>query len=228
MALKAVKGIPISVSLPSVIWERIMDVLVLILFGISGLSFIAAEKFLPLIMISVGLFSALIAFLVLIMYCEGIGRKAFGFLRKFPVLNRINDDFLSNFYSGCRFSRAGLFLCFVWTFIAWLFDGIAFYLVYLALSPGGFNITSPITFTCILALSVLIGLISSLPGGAGGTEAIMILILAAVGIPHEIGGSTVLIGRALTFGWSIVAGYAAFVYLGKRVDLDEITKSMGI
>ncbi|MDD1719919.1 MAG: flippase-like domain-containing protein [Methanoregulaceae archaeon] len=228
MALKAVDGTPISVSLPSVIWERIMDVLVLILFGLSGISLIAAADYLPLIVLSVVIFSVLIAFLFLIMYSEQAGRKAIGLFKRFPVLKKIDEEFLTNFYRGCRISHVSLLGSFAWTLVAWLLDGMAFYAVYLALAPAPVDLVLPVMFTCILALSVLIGLLSFLPGGVGGTEVVMILILSAAGIPHDIGGSTVLIGRALTFGWSIVAGYVAFVYLSRKVDTGEITKMVGL
>lgn len=227
MALKAVNGTSVSVSLPSVIWERIMDVVVLILFGLTGLIFIAAADYFPLIAISVGIFSILILLLFIIMFSEKTGRQIIGMFRKIPLLKKVNDEFLNNFYRGCRIPRVLLLASFTWTFFAWLLDGLAFYLVYLALSPRSVDPIMPVVFTCILALSVLIGLLSFLPGGAGGTEVVMILILAAAGIPGEIGGSTVLIGRAITFGWSIVVGYIAFVYLGRRVNLGEITGIIG-
>jgi uncharacterized protein (TIRG00374 family) len=228
MALKMVNGTPVSSSLSTVIWERIMDVLVMMIFGIVGMYFIAPPQYLPLIIAALGLFTALIIILLMVMYNEKFGRKFFSFFRKFPVMDKISDQFVSNFYSGTGISRKGFLLCFFWTFLAWLFDGLVFYAVFLSLEPSGIGITMPFILTCILSLSILVGLLSSLPGGAGGTEAVMIILLGAIGISGAVGGATVLVGRALTFGYSIVLGYFSFLYLGKKINLKELMKTIGL
>ena len=226
MALKMEKGIPVSSSLFSVIWERIMDVIVMMIFGITGFYFIAPGAYMPAIVTALAIFSALIILLLAVMYREKFGRKAFAFLRRFPVVNRIGDGFISNFYSGASIPKVSLASCFFWTFLAWLSDGIVFYLVFISLVPSVPGLSMPLVFTCVLSISVLVGLLSSLPGGVGGTEAAMILILGAIGMPAEIAGSTVLLGRAFTFGYSLIPGYLSFLYLGKKIDIGELLKGV--
>jgi uncharacterized protein (TIRG00374 family) len=224
VALKMLKNIPVSTSLSTIMWERIMDVLVMVMFGVAGFYLIASTGLFYIVGAAVGLFIVIIAFLVAMLCSERIGRKAFGILRRLPGLGRINDQFLSNFYSGSRISVSRFALCFVFTFFAWLFDGICFYLVFMAISPAGLGFEFPVIITCLLSLSILVGLLSSLPGGAGGTEAVMILLLGALGFQAAVAGSVVLVGRFLTFGYSIIAGYFAFLYLGRRMDVRALIK----
>lgn len=233
IALKMSNGTPVSTSLISVIWERIFDVLVMMIFGIAGLYFIAPAEYLALITAAMAFFSMLVAFLVFIMYNEKFGRKTFSILRRFPIMNKISDQFISNFYSNGKLSRISFACCFFWTFIAWLFDGIVFYLALVSLDAGAYSFSSLgdhatqiVIMTCILSVSILLGLLSSLPGGVGGTEAAMILILGVYGVSGAIAGSAVFLGRALTFWYSILLGYFSFVHLSRKIDVKEAIKGM--
>lgn len=224
LALKMLKGIPVSTSLSTIIWERIMDIVIMMAFGAAGLYLIAASQYFYLVLTAILLFLFLISFLIVVLRVESIGRRAFGLLHNLPVLKNVSEDFLKNFYSNSGISRAGFLSCLTFTFFAWLFDGICFYLVLLSITNYQFDPAIPIIITCLLSLSILVGMLSSLPGGAGGTEWVMVILLSSINISTAVAGSVVLIGRFLTFGYSIILGYFAFLYLGRKIDVRSITK----
>lgn len=233
IALKMSNSTPVSTSLFSVIWERIFDVLVMMIFGIAGMYFIAPAEYLVFIAAAMAFFSVLLAFLIAVMHNEKFGREAFALLRKLPGTGKISDQFVSNFYTSGKIPLSSLASCFFWTSMAWLFDGIVFYLAMVSMKSGEYALISPVEhatqvviMTCVLSVSILLGLLSSLPGGVGGTEAAMIIILGATGISSQIAGSTVLLGRALTFWYSMLLGYFSFVYLSRKIDIKEAVKGM--
>ncbi len=226
IALKMFKGIPVSTSLPTVIWERIMDVIVMLIFGAAGIYLVASMDYFFVIEMSMLVFILLISVLLVLLLSQKLGTMAFYLLRKLPVLNKISDDFISSFYSS-SIQKRRLLICMILTLLAWLFDGSAFYFAMLSFTHTGFEISYTIIFTSILSLSVLAGLISSLPGGMGSTEAVMIIMLGAIGISSQLAGSIVLVGRLMTFFYSIVLGYLAFLWLSRRIDAKEILREIG-
>lgn len=226
LALKMLRGIPVSSSLSSVIWERIFDVTAMLIFGIAGLYLISSIKYFFLVELSIALFSILLIFLMSVLVSKKIGKKVFGALRIFPIVNRISDQFISNFYSR-SISKKSFISCFILTMTAWFCDGMVFYLILVSISGESFNLSMPIIITSMLSLSILAGLLSSLPGGAGSTEAIFILMLGAIGISTSVAASVTLLGRALTFYYSIAMGYFSFIWLGKRINTREILKEIG-
>ena len=85
LLLKMCKGISVSESLPSIIWERIIDVILLILLGAVAIQLISVEsKFFMIGFFSIGAFVFLITMLLLVLYSKNIGKRVFSFFRRFP------------------------------------------------------------------------------------------------------------------------------------------------
>ena len=118
-------------------------------------------------------------------------------------------------------------LCLIITLLAWLLDGLTFYLVLLSFSVN-LPVSAIFLMSCVLSLSILIGLLSTLPGGIGGTEVVMVVLLMSMGVEQVIAVSTVILGRFITLGYSMILGYASFLYLSKKIDIKNIMEKIWI
>ena len=216
--LKARKGIAVALSLPSIIWERIIDVIILIAFSLIALQLLGFQsKLMILSFISIGLFGVLIILLLFVLYNRKFGYRLFGLLHKLPLVKKLSDDFMKNFYES-EIKKRALGSCFIITAAAWFLDGVVFYLTMMAL---GITI-SPILLAGIIALSVLIGVASTLPGGLGSTEAVMILLLGIVGVQSTTAVAGVMLSRLVSFWYGTLIGAASFIYLSRKIDMKKI------
>ncbi|MFH0832276.1 MAG: lysylphosphatidylglycerol synthase transmembrane domain-containing protein [Candidatus Aenigmatarchaeota archaeon] len=216
--LKMRKGLAVSETLPSIMWERIMDIAILIIFSIVALQFISLDsRFFLISLISVGIFSSVILTLSIIIYSRKIGVRFFAFFKKFPFLNKVSDNFIETFYSS-KIKKRGIFKCLILTIFPWLFEGVILYLSFLA-----FGITTnPLVLAGIVALSVLIGVASFLPGGMGSADVAMIFILGMTGLGNTVTVAAVLLYRFLSLWYGILIGGLSFVYLSRKMDLKKI------
>lgn len=218
LLLKVRDGMPVSKSLPSIIWERVLDISVLVIFAISALAVIASTRFFVLVYIGVALFAVVIFLFLLILYSERFGYAVFNrIILKLPLLKNLGRGFVKSFYS-VRVRKGRITPAFLLAVIIWLFDGIALYFVLLAF---GVYIT-PFTAVGIVALSTMIGVASSLPGGIGSTEIVMIILLNAYGIQNPAAVTSVLIYRFVTLWYGLFLGFVSFVYLSKKINMEEI------
>lgn len=218
--LKLYKRTPVSVSLPTIMWERIIDIVILVALGVIGIQRVTgAPRFFLVGIISTCILIAFIVLLFLILYSKSFGARVFSFLRRFPILNRIDRHFLKTFYAQ-RIFKARLVRCFALTLVTWLLEGIVFYFV---LASFGVNLP-PLTAVGIFGISILVGIASSLPGGLGSMEAIMIFLLLNIGIGITTATAAVMLTRLLTFGYSLILGYVSFIYLSQKIEFKNILK----
>ncbi len=218
IVLKARKGIDVALSLPSIIWERIVDVVVLIAFSLVALQLIGFQsKIMLLSLISIGLFGTLIILLLIVLYSKKTGYKLFAVLHKLPLVRKLSPDFMKNFYES-RIKKKKLLLCLVITAVAWFLDGVV---LYLALLSVGIPM-SVVVLAGIIALSVLMGVASTLPGGIGSTEAVMIILLGIVGVLSTTATAGVMLSRFISFWYGIAVGALSFIYLSKKIDMKKV------
>jgi hypothetical protein len=216
------RNIDMADGLASVVWERIMDLIVLIIFVIGFIVFMSLESSLVYlgIMASV-VFSIGIIILLVVLFSKQIGRKIFNLLRKLPLLRRIDENFVENFQRSGTISKKRLLLCFIVTIVCWVFDGVIFYLVFAGM---GFELT-PLLMTGFIAFATLVGIASTLPGGLGGMEAVFALLLGIVGIGIAAATSGILIARFATFWYTAFLGAIAFFWLAKRGKLMQMKEN---
>ena len=215
LLIKMKAGIPVSKSLTSIIWERILDVFVLILFSLIFLGTFSSSLFLIEI-ISILIFTIIILVFLIIIYKKNIGIKFFLLLKKLPFFNKISNEFINTFYRE-RVSKKSLILSIFITLAAWILDSAVFYLSFRSI---GIDI-NPIFFIGLFSVSTLIGILSFLPGGLGSTDAVMIFILSANITPAEA-VTGVFVARLLTFWYFALLGFLSFIYLSKYFDLKKI------
>ena len=107
-----------------------------------------------------------------------------------------------------RFLFGGLIL----SFLAWGAEGVSFYYI---LQTLGIDSTLLLA-TGIYAMSLIIGALSFLPGGLGGTEAAMLIMLTALGASHQDALAATLICRFATLWFAVALGALAMMGLEIR------------
>lgn len=216
--LKITKGIDVSSSLTSIIWERLMDVLMLIVLAamtISGLS--VSHDFLIAGILSIGIFIIIITVCVAVLFNKNFGKRLFGFVRKLPILKKLPENFMELFYK-VRIKKSSLAKCFLFTAMAWLIEGFTFYFALLAFGVE----LNPFILSGVVALSIIVGIASSLPGGLGTTEVVMILLLGVLGVESTVAIAGVFVFRLMTFWFGNLMGGLSFIYLGRKFDIKKI------
>lgn len=109
-----------------------------------------------------------------------------------------------------KFSREAIIKCFLWYFLYWLVQGIAFFFVIQAFLPV--EISKLFSVIGIYAISWSVGFLMILaPSGAGVREASLIILLSAI-VPKPVA-----IGSALIFRFIIVLRDIIAFFIAKRV-----------
>lgn len=95
----------------------------------------------------------------------------------------------------------------VLSLLAWSSEALAFYLVLrlLGLDPGLWYAMA------VYALAMLAGAISFLPGGLGGTEAVMVALLTLRGAPEPLAVAATIVIRMATLWFAVALGIATVV-----------------
>ncbi|MFH8087070.1 MAG: lysylphosphatidylglycerol synthase transmembrane domain-containing protein, partial [Candidatus Aenigmatarchaeota archaeon] len=196
--LKVKFGHPFSKTIPLVLTERALDVFVYILFSLITLQ--ALLKFLPshitfFAFIGMLIFFSISLSVLLILNSKKLTLKFFKIISKLPFIKKFSERIESvakNFSIGFNQLKNSklLFQILLLTFLIWIVEGIIF-----LLSAKAVGIDLPFSLFALPLLSILLGVLTLIPGGLGSIEAIMILLLSSLGIPLPQATSAVLIYR---------------------------------
>jgi len=216
--LKMTHRLDVSESLPSVIWERVLDLVVLIFFSLVIINTISLEtNFSYIGYFGVAAFVVLIVLVVLVMKYRSFGVRMLKITKRLPVLKRISEGFIDTFYS-VKIKKSGILKGLLLTSLAWIIDGVSFYFAFLSI---GIEL-NPLILVGILSLSVIIGVASFLPGGIGSTEIVMVLLFGAVGVGGSVAVSGILLSRLVTFWWSVFIGVIVLINLSRKMNLKNL------
>jgi uncharacterized membrane protein YbhN (UPF0104 family) len=205
-ALKAVwlqqrAGIPLARGLPIVAAERISDGLaVLVLSTIGAFTY---PRYGPA-------FAAMLGLLVGIVVLSQARRPALailGWLGRMPLTRRWAAP-LPDLYESAHqlFRPLPTLTAVALGAVAWLGEGVAFYLILLGLGlPASFHLFGSAVFT--LAFSTAIGGASTLPGGLGAAEiSIGGMLTFLVGLPLGTAAAATLLIRFATLWFGVALG----------------------
>lgn len=104
-----------------------------------------------------------------------------------------------------------LFKATLLSILAWSSEASAFFLI---LHRMGLNASLPFAFS-VYALATLAGALSFLPGGLGGTDAVMVVLLLMGGVPMAKAVAATAVIRLTTLWFAVFLGVMALV-LGRR------------
>ena len=194
-------GVPFSESLSALFVERLFDLSATLLLAALGVLYFG--RYLPLVLVPVG-----VVLLVLLLLNSARFR---GWLRSFHI--RRLGGVLDGLESASILSRGprlavGLFL----SLLGWGAEATAFHLTVTLL---GLDIPWVASFG-IYGLAISIGAISFLPGGLGGTEATMLVLLGVTGASTADAGAATILLRLATLWFAVVLGIGFMLGLRGR------------
>ncbi|MCH8061903.1 MAG: flippase-like domain-containing protein [Chloroflexi bacterium] len=195
--------IPVAVSAPAVIMERLVDLMSLLLLGLWGLIFI------PYGWAVIGLVLLALAIFIFLLSLDGTA-----VLERLPLLKK-----WSPYYATSRDAFRTLFSLKIMTLslalgaLAWVAEGYAFWIVL-----KGLGSEMPIfVAVSIYAASSLLGAVTMLPGGLVSTEGAMLALLQRTGIGTTVASAATLIIRVSTLWFALLIG-ALSLLLIKFID----------
>lgn len=218
---------PFSKTVPLVLTERVLDVFIFIFFSLITLQVI--KNFLPyyiLLFSFIGmLFFLFISLGILfIMNSKKLALKFFKLVSILPIIRRFKKKIenMSKLFSlGFDQLKKSNFLTpvLLLTFLIWIVEGIIF-----LLSAKAVGINLSYLLFGIPLLSILLGILTLIPGGLGSTEAIMILFLTSLGISTPQAASAVLIYRFFSY---LIMNFIGMFTLYQVYGFDIFKKIMG-
>ncbi len=197
-------------SLAALFAERLVDIVAMVLLALSAaLAFTEARW--PV----VALMAVVLALIPLVH-----SNAVHGFIdrRRSRIrsdrLRALGEHFLGLLRSASVLLRsAPLYMGLALGLLAWGAEGIAFYVILVHLDVA----VSPVLAVGIYAVSILVGALSFIPGGLGSTEAVMGLLLMALGADLSTAVAATLICRVATLWFAIVIGLGVAVGLETRM-----------
>lgn len=203
-------GVPVARSAPIVVADRLTDLLALILL-VAGFGLAFPGGALP-----AALAGGLCAGLLLFALVRPLGEWALGLCERLPGLGKIAPR-LREAYESLRLlvSPGTLLIPTVLSVLAWGAEALGLYLIL-----TGLGHPAPLSVAIfVYATATIAGAVAMLPGGLGGTEATMVLLLvrlAGGGIDRAAATAATLLCRLATLWFAVALGGVALLPLRGR------------
>jgi len=202
------QGYDLSLTIGTVILERLFDLLLLLILAVPGITIFLDKE------IGFYLYGSIIlvlSFIVVYLICKKI--KAIDFLLSKPFFNKIlskikiNFDYLKNIITD----KQSLGLVISMTILAFIINIIRFYLLAMALS-----IDIPIVhFIFGIAFVSIIGLLPISVAGIGTRDAAMVLFFSASGQSPEQAIAFSMLILIVAYGLNIIWGFPGWLLESK-------------
>ncbi len=201
-------GIPVAVSAPVVVMERLSDVVGVVLLGLAGLALPASQ----------GLPRQVLLVLVAVLLLCGAGMLLVVWRRSdwvlgLPGLRRWRGA-LGASRDGLRrlMAPSPLVVALSLAALAWLSEGVALWVLLQGLDAP----LSVLRAVPIYAASTLVGAATALPGGLVGTEGSMVALLQQAGVARSPASTATLLVRLATLWFAVGIGLVAMAILHRR------------
>ena len=195
-------GVPVSVSAPVVVMERLTDVLSVVLLALLGLALLPMTV-LPVLVVVLALCVA-----VMLLILTRRGDRLFSL----PLLRRWKGA-LRTSYQGLRHLAVPrvMLIALVLGATAWFSEGVALWVILEGLDAH----VSLLRALSIYAAATLVGAISALPGGLVSTEGSMVALLQQIGIVRGVASAGTLLVRLATLWFAVLVGLVALAWLNR-------------
>jgi glycosyltransferase 2 family protein len=195
-------GVPATVSLAAFMTERLQDLLAILLLSSLGLSWYGGAKW--AVLTSLGLIA--VAALVLQMpKIPALGALLRGEGRIASLGRRLAEILI---LARACLTPTRLLLGFLLGAAAWGAEAFGFSWLLRSL---GHPLNLPVSVS-IYALSMLAGALSFMPGGLGGSEAAMVLLLRMLRVPLSAAVAATLLIRLATLWFAVLLGIIALLW----------------
>ncbi|HIP16215.1 MAG TPA: UPF0104 family protein [Methanothermococcus okinawensis] len=222
--LSKLEHIPKSISFSSVIVERVLDtvaflilsLLVILYFMIEGIPLVEE---LVLVWLLISILMALSIYIIMHRSLPyRVASKLIGLIssissKSIPEreIHRSIEDLQQNILF-LHNNRKRMILPFILTFLWWFLDIFKNYILFLSI---GYRV-SPIALSSTYLVSLLVGILPTLPGSLGVSDAVSITLYSYFGIPHSISTAVTLLDRVVSYIIPTILGFVAY-YLIKRM-----------
>ncbi len=198
-------GVPLAKGLPIVLAERIYDFLAVLILAAAGVFFWPG----PMTGLATGLVAAASVPLFLALFQNrGIRTRLLGRAARSELLarHRVGLDDAMDSLSRLLGVKQALFSLTLST-LAWMCECLGLWLV-----CRGLGVPVPLGEAFfVYAAGTLVGSLSFLPGGLGGTEATIIWLLGTLAIPGATGAAVALLVRLFTLWLAVIIGLIFFL-----------------
>lgn len=204
-------GTPVSRTGPIVVAERLTDLTALFLLIFAG-SLVYREGFTTVIA------SGLVALLLLLgLSSPKLAHVLLHLVERIPLLRRHGENLERSLESMRALLRPSWVLeATLLGTLAWFAECLGFVLVL-----HGFSLPVPLAYgTFVYAFATLVGALVLVPGGLGGTEITMVVMLVNMGAAKELATASTLVIRLATLWFAVLMG-AAILVLDPRVTVPD-------
>ncbi|MFO7609193.1 MAG: lysylphosphatidylglycerol synthase transmembrane domain-containing protein [Candidatus Krumholzibacteriia bacterium] len=204
-------GLPLSRGLPVVLAERIYDFLAVLALAALGLIFRDGLRHGGPAALGAGL---VFAGLLLLFRHEGLRRRLVARAaasRHLAGHSVALDDALAA--TGALLAPGPGLGHLALSTLAWLCEGAGLWLVCRTLAPA----VGLADAVFVYAGGTLVGSVSFLPGGLGGTEAVIVLLLGSLGVPGATAAAIAFIVRLATLWLAVLVGLAVFAACRREI-----------
>lgn len=201
-------GIPLSTTAAAFFIERLMDLLAML--ALTGLALATAAAYLPLIG---GVVGVIVSSLVLLALAPWVRISAWvEHINRLPVRLKkpLSGIFRTLDSAKTLLHPKWLMLGFLLALIAWGAEGVGLMVIGKMFPVVAMDWA---TATSIYSIAIIIGVLSFLPGGLGGTEAVMAVLLNKHGYSLPDAILMTLVCRLLTLWLAVALGLFAVLLL---------------
>lgn len=209
------QSIPFHVSIGVFVAERLYDLLAMLILFAIGLS-----AFPSLRIGAISVFVFVFTLVAIVIAAPKLQKPFLQLSKTLPAkLGRLLIHSYSTLLEAKKCFSLPMMLCALpISIISWALEGIAIYcLAYFA----GVHIDLAACLS-IHAGAGVVGGLSFVPGGVGGTELVMITMLAMVGISSTLAVAITLVARATQLWFAVLLGFVAIFFLGRSSENEKI------
>lgn len=204
--LKNRHGVPIAVTAPVVVAERVTD-----LAGLVALAAVGCLAFEQGLLISI-VGGLLVAGLLVVCSWRALGEWILSICEKLPVVHKLVDRLREAYSSLQQLSSPGITLyATLMATVAWGLQCVALWLIAGEIAPGAIDL---IESTVSYSAPLLGGTLVLIPGGLGATEASMVGVLMTLSdslLDTSAASAVALLVRLVTFWWAVLLGVMALL-----------------
>jgi uncharacterized protein (TIRG00374 family) len=230
--LSKLENIPNHISFSSVVIERLLDTFVFLILTLLVIIYFIAHgiiyaKELMFIWAFIGILTSLALYVIM--------HKTLAYkltLRIAKIISKfssksINEDKIKYsiklFQDNIRFfknNKRKISIPFVLSFGWWILDIFRIYVLFQAIKSN----ISIIAVSSTYLISLLIGIIPTLPGSLGTSDAVMIGMYSLFKIPYSEAAAGTILDRAISYGLATIIG--ALAYKGIKKEIKKYKNSM--
>ena len=213
--LKTKFGIPRSKTVPIIILEQLYTLIGLIVVSFFGIWFFELGAYV------IGLFTAVLALVFILISSKKIFRKLIAILEKRKFTSKFIEP-LSLSYDTIKKSMRGpiVFYATALTVIFWLLEAITVYFVLLSF---GIDYIEFLVVIPIYTTSLMLGFLSFLPMGLGVVEGSLASFFSLQGVEVSLSLTLVVVIRLFTRWYSVAVGFVALKLSGGLTFADKET-----